>query len=177
MEELREKNLTRKECRALARKNGINDKTFDSRVFLGWDPFRAATTVSESRTGKPYSRRSYEEIAADNGISKTRFYARVRKGWPMKAAATTPLRKYNKKKDEVPDVQNTESAPVFDLPDLCGDSEKKQAELTLDYFSVWGKLDLEQKEKLVNIVKIVSAEAFGIDPVREIIEHGDVYVD
>lgn len=70
----------------LARKNGIKDKTYYSRLEYGWTKEKAATTPVKRRMDNEWLK-----IAQQNGIHSSTFYKRVDDMfWSPEEAATTP---------------------------------------------------------------------------------------
>ncbi|QUW34573.1 hypothetical protein J8Y17_28170 (plasmid) [Bacillus cereus] len=81
----------------LAKKNGIDYKTFRSRILYGkrrkWTPEEAATTPATVYRKINYQKPSKEEIkqAASIGVGEKLLDQRLRQGWTMERAITSPV--------------------------------------------------------------------------------------
>lgn len=81
----------------LAKKNGIDYKTFRSRILYGkrrkWTPEEAATVPATVYRKINYQKPSKEEIkqAASIGVSEKLLDQRLRHGWTMERAITSPV--------------------------------------------------------------------------------------
>lgn len=79
----------------ISRKNGIKDKTVQSRVYeYGWDVARAITERPKQYHSFEPIWEKWREVAISNGIHRDLFYDRVRmQGISEEEAATRPLSK------------------------------------------------------------------------------------